>query len=350
MREVNFEYYLLDREDRPKKPLKFSKSNRLNNVTGGNISYSSLGRLKSSLEISMVDIEGSLIDYMNDRIQVIANIDHTPYSLGVFLICSPNREIDSTHTERKLTCYSKLKILDNDKVTSNYYLPSNANVINAVIRLLGNNPYRISSCDKTTSTEREWPVGTSKLDIINDLLDVINYQSLVVDNDGYFTTSKYVQPQDRIVDIKYIEGENSVISPKMTEDFDFFDVPNIFIRCTNDVNISPPLVATYPIQSTNEPVTLDGRLPNVDIKEVADVADIETLYEICKRDAESARSVYSHLQFSTEINTKHGYLNCIEVDCMGIHDKYIETSWSFNLEAGALMEHTVRKVVDLDGN
>lgn len=350
MRKVDFEYYLLDENDQPKKPLSISKSNRLNNVTSGNLSYSSLGRLKSSLEVTIVELENSLIDFMNDRIQVIANIDDTPYSLGVFLICSPNRQIDSTCTNRKLTCYSKLKILDNDKVTSNYYLPAGSNVINAVIRLLGNNPYRIDDCDKTTSTEREWAVGTAKLDIINDLLDVINYQSLVVDVDGYFTTKSYVSPENREVEIQYLEGKDSVISAKMVEDFDFFDIPNIFVRCTNDVNISPPLIATYPIQSGSEPITLDGRLPNVDVQQVTDVSDVETLYEICKRDANNARNAYNHLQFYTEINPKHGYLNCVEVDCMGIHDKYIETSWNFDLSAGALMEHVARKVVDLDAS
>lgn len=350
MRNVNFEYYLLDRNDQPKKPLKISKSNRLNNVISGNLSYSSLGRLKSSLEVNIVDLEGSLIDYMNDRLKVIVNIDDTPYNLGVFLICSPNKQIDSNYTRRKLTCYSKLKILDNDKVTSNYYLPANANVINAVIRLIGNNPYKIESSDKTTSTEREWKVGTPKLDIINDLLDVINYQSLVVDQEGNFITKPYISPENREIEIRYLEGEDSIISPKMVEDFDFFDIPNIFVRCTNDVNITPPLIARYPIQSGSDPITLDGRLPNVDVQEVTDVSDVETLYDICKRDAVSVRSAYSHLEFNTEINPKHGYLNCIEVNCMGIHDKYIETSWSFDLAAGALMSHTARKVVNLDGN
>lgn len=347
MRKIEFEYYLLDQHDQPKKPLKISKSNKLNNVIDGNISYSSLGRLKSSLEVTMIDIDNSFIDYMNDRIMPVAVIDGTPYSLGVFLICSPNRQIDRVETSRKLTCYSKLKILDNDKVTSNYYLPSGANVINAVCRLLGSNKYKINPCEKTTSNEHEWKIGTAKLDIINDLLDIINYQSLTVDNEGYFTSKEYIEPSSRTVEIKYEEGPAGVISAEMVEDFDFFDVPNIFIRCTNDVNINPPMVATYPIQ-TNETITIDGRLPNVDIKEVQDVADIDTLYAICKRDAYEARNAYSHLQFSTDINPVHGYLNCLEINCMGIHDKYIETSWNFNLEVGALMEHTARKVVDLD--
>lgn len=348
MRNIDFEYYLLDKNDNPKMPLKISKSNKLNNILSGNISYSSLGRLKSSLEVTMIDIDSSLIDFRTDRINPIVVIDGTPYSLGVFLISSPSRDIDEVNSTRTLTCYSKLKILDNDKVVSNYYLPTGANVINAVIRLLGNNKYKIAACEKTTSTEHEWEIGTAKLDIINDLLDIINYQSLTVDNDGYFTTKEYVSPENREVEIQYIEGENGVISAEMTEECDYFDVGNIFVRYTNDVNISPSMVATYPIQTGDETITIDGEAPNVNVEEVDDVSDVATLYEIAKRDAYNARNIYSHLTFKTAINPVHGYLNCIEIKCMDIHDKYIETEWSFDLETGALMEHVARKVVDLD--
>lgn len=350
MRNIDFEYYLLDKNDNPKHPLKLSKTNKLNNILSCNITYTSLGRLKASLELTMVDIEGSLIDFRTDRINPVVIIDYTPYSLGVFLISSPSREVDDINSTRTLTCYSKLKILDNDKVTGNYYLPSGSNVINAVRRLLGSNKYKIDDCDKTTSTEHEWAIGTAKLDIINDLLDIINYQSLTVDTDGYFTTNKYVSPENRSIEIKYTEGKDGVISAIMTEECDYYDVPNVFVRHTNDVNISPSMVATYPIQSGSETITIDGEAANVNVEEVSDVSDVTTLYEIAKKDAYNARNIYSHLTFSTEINPQHGYLNCVEVKCGDIHDKYIETEWSFDLEVGALMQHTARKVVDLDAN
>lgn len=348
-RNIEFRYYLLDEEDNPKSPGN-SSTNRLWNVLSGDISYNSLGRLKSSLTIKILEDELLDIDYMNDRIKPVVVIDGIEYILGIFLISSPDRSISGTGSERYLTCYSKLKILDNDKVLSRYYVAAGTNVVNEVIRLLGSNPCNITTSTQTTSTGREWEIGTSKLDIINDLLDVINYNTLLVDTTGIFISYPYKQPEERTHTIEYIEGKDSIIRYDMQEDFDFFDVPNVFVRYTNDLDIDPPIVATYPLQTGSEVITLDGRLPNVSAEEVSDISDYNTLLAKCKRDAFNNRSVYSHLNFETAINPVHGYLDCIWVKVGDINYKYIETSWSFDLAVGARMKHTARRVVDLDAN
>lgn len=347
MRTEEFKYYLLDEYDNPKLTGNGS-TNLLHNVIEGNISYSSLGRLKSSLCVKIQEDELLKIDYMNDRIMPVIVIDGKEYPKGIFLISSPDRNIESYAITRNLTCYSKLKILDNNKITSRYYVPAGSNVVNAITNLLGDEPHSITDSILTTSTDHEWEVGTSKLDIINDLLDIINYVSLIPADDGKFTSYPYKSPNERVHTIEYIEGNDSIILSSMTEDFDFFDTPNIFVRYTNDVDIEPPIIATYPLQTGNIPVTIDGRLPNVDIQEVRDIADQATLYAKCKQDAYNARSVYSHLNFETAINPIHNYLDCVWVKVGDIDYKYIETSWSFNLKIGSLMKHTCRRVVNLD--
>nr|WP_302599765.1 hypothetical protein [uncultured Cellulosilyticum sp.] len=349
MRVEQFKYYLLDHNDNPKLPGN-SSTNLLHNVIEGDISYNSLGRLKSSLTVKIQEDELLNIDYMNDRVKPVAIIDGVEYPLGIFLISSPNRNIESTGVTRTLTCYSKLKILDNDKVLARYYVPSGSNVVNQVINLLGNEPYDIAISEATTNTDHEWEVGTSKLDIINDLLDIINYVSLIPGADGKFISYPYKLPSEREHTIEYVEGNDSIIVSSMVEDFDFFDVPNIFVRYTNSVDIDPPIVATYPLQTGDNPITIDGRAPNVSVEEVSDISDQSTLYAKCKQDAYNARSVYSHLEFSTAINPVHSYLDCIWVKVGDIDYKYIETSWSFNLRAGNLMKHVARRVVNLDAN
>lgn len=350
MRKIEFIYYLLDKNDHPKPPTSLSQSNRLNNVLDGDISYSSLGRLKSSLKVTIKDLDRLEIDYMNDRINPCVVIDGVETSLGIYLISSPSRNIKATGVTRDLTCYSKLALLDRDKVLNRYYIPAGANVVNAVITLLGSNPYHITPSEQTTRVDREWEVGTAKLDIINDLLDVINYTSLIPDRAGKFVAYPYKEPTEREIEIEYQSGTHSIISSDMNEEFDFFDVPNIFIRYTNHVDIHPPLIAVYPIQNGDEPITLDGNAPNVSSEEVIDISDEITLYDKCKKDAYESRSVYSHLNFTTAINPLHDYLSCIQVHVGDIHYKFIETSWSFKLQVGALMKHTCRRVVRLDGN
>lgn len=357
MRIEKFHYYLLDSNDMPK-DTGIGDTNELFNVLEADISYNSLGRLKSSLTVKIMDSEYLNIDYLNDRIKVVMEIDGLFYNKGIYLISSTERNIEPTQTTRFLTCYSKLKILDMDKILTAYYLPKGSNVRTAIVNLLGSNPNNITSSDAALNTDYTATYGTSKLDIINDLLDIINYTSLYVDDNGYFASTPYELPQDRDIDVYYIEGEPHsddednvcrLISGSITEDLDAFDVPNIFFKYTNDVDIDPPITAVYPIQQGDNTTTIDGRAPNVDIEEVSDVSDYATLYAKCKRSAADARSIYSHLEIQTALNPKHGYMTCVNVNVGDIDYKYIETGWSVDLKAGALMKHTLRRVVELDG-
>lgn len=357
MRIEKFHFYLLDEYDQPKST-GIGDTNELFNVLEADISYNSLGRLKSSLTMKIQCSEYLNIDYMKDRVKLVMEIDGVFYDKGIYLISTSTANRTSTGTTRYLTCYSKLKILDKDKVLSSYYLPKGANIYTAIVNLIGDNNYNITPTDKTLNTDYVATIGTAKLDIINELLDIINYNSLIINNNGVFVSYPYVLPADRTVDIYYVDGDPRstdasnvcrLISPIIDEDLDMFDVPNIFIRYTNSVDIDPPITAIYPIQTDpNNPTTIDGLSPNVSSEEVSDIADYATLYAKCKKDATEARSIYSHLEISTAINPLHDYLTCVNVKVDDIDYKYIETSWSMNLKAGDLMKHTLRRVVDLD--
>ena len=74
---------------------------------------------------------------------------------------------------------------------------------------------------------------------------------------------------------------------------------------------------------------------------------METLVADCKKNAYEMTDKYSHIEFQTAINPKHGYMNCIRFKNYDINDKYIETSWSFDCRIGGKMKHTCRKVVNI---
>ncbi len=333
MRTINFRYYLLDNTDTPKLT-GTGDTNELFCVMSADINYSSLGRLKSSLNVNIVLDDRLTIDYLNDRIKVVCVIDNVAYPLGVYLISTTNKQTTDNVKTRGLTCYSKLKILDNDKVDNSYYVAKGTNVIDKVLNLLGDSTSNITGSDSTTSVDRTWEIGTSKLDIINDLLDTINYTTLTVDNEGIFTSKKYVEPSEREANIVY--GDDEILAD-YTEELDAYNVPNVFVKYTSTEEET--IIARYPIEGTT-----DNRPPNVDVEMLTDVADQTTLYSKCKRAAIDSRSIYEHFTFKTPINPLHSYM-----DCIYIHDSnYIETGWSFDLRVGGVMTHECRKVVDLD--
>lgn len=338
VRHVSFQYELLDRNNVFKKDLR--------NIESCSISYKFLSQLKSSASVVMADDKS--IDFLNDRIKAYITLNGVKTPLGVFLLCTPSRDIKETKVTRNITCYSLLQILLDDKIETRLTLPAGTNVVNEIKRQIGAN-YNIADSSQTLLSERIFEVGTSKLEIINDLLSVINYNSLRVDVNGIYITEPYVLPTDRQIDRVYEEGADSIIISDMTDELDLFNVPNVIIRYTNAVDIDPPLTYTYVndnASSITSTVNRDRRI--VDSAET-DASDMVTLQAITKKDAYNYNSVYSHLKFQTAIDTDvlDIFMPTVWVRVGDINDKYSITTIEFKCEVGELAKVEARKVVNI---
>lgn len=333
-----FEYILYSKEGVYIRPLR--------NVLDAEVSYSSLGRLKSSATITMTDFDDS-IDFLNDQIQINCYINEVKYSIGRFLISSPRRDIQGGEVTRVCDCFSRLLILDEDKLELRKVLPAGTNIIAEVKRIL--QPFGdidIPDNALVTSTVREWEIGAPILDIINDLLASVNYTSLRVDSLGRWKSEAYVVPTERAIQVTYVDNEASIIYRELSEDIDIFNVPNVVIRYTNDPDINPPLIARYENNSNYSPTSIQARGRRiVNAEPVSNVADLQTLQDITKRDAYELTDKYSHVEFSTAINPIHDYLTCVYLKCYDVDSKFIETSWSIKCQAGGEMTHRVRRIV-----
>ena len=337
-RTERFEYLLYDKEGVFKRSLK--------NVMSAEVSYSSLTRLKSSATITLTDFNDG-IDFLNDQVQINVYLDGVMSGLGRFLISSPRRDISSGEVTRTCDCYSKLLILDEAKTETRNVILAGTNIIAEVKRILQNyGTYTILDNVGTTSTDREWEIGTPMLTIVNDLLGTANYTSLRVDNVGNFVSNEYILPTDREIEINYTDDDSSIIYRDLSEDIDIFAVPNVIIRYTNDPDINPPLIAKYENNSFDSPTSIISRGRRiVNAESVSDVADLQTLQDITKRVAYDLTDKYAHVEFSTAINPLHGYLTCLYLKCYDISSKMIETSWRIECQTGGKMTHVCRRVI-----
>lgn len=338
MRYTSFQYELLDKNNVFKR--------RLNNIESCSISYKFLSQLKSSATITMTD--DASIDYLNDRIKVYITINGTQTPLGVFLMSTPSRDIDDTKTTRSITCYSLLQALLDDKIEARLTLPIGTNVVNEVKRQIGGN-YSIDDSIQTLLSERTYEIGTSKLEIINDLLSIINYNSLRVDVNGVYVTEPYVLPTDREVDKVYEEGTDSIILAEMTDELDLFSVPNVIVRYTNSVDIVPPLSYTYVNDNASSVTSTVNRGRRIVDAQETNATDMTTLVAITKKDAYEYNSIYSHLTFSTAIDTDvlNIYMPTVWIKVGDINDKYSITSIEFKCDVGELTKIESRKVVNI---
>lgn len=340
-RRISFRYELYDKDSVFKK--------MLDTVQNCRITYNSLSTLKYSANLTMT--EDGDVDYFNDQIRVVCIVKkgstNMEFPLGMFLISSPGRNIKSNSITRSIDMYSRIQILNDQKVESRYFVQAGVNIVSEVIRLLGTHLYRISPSSKTTAVSREWEIGTPYITVINDLLDSINYTSLRVGADGYFEATPYVLPQDREVEIEYMDDIDSVLSPDMNDELDLFDVPNVFVRYTNNAE-GENIVSRYENTNPESPTSIPSRGRRIVSCESVEAADISALTEITRRAASDASQVYNHVTFSTAIMPIHSYMNALFLRHKEIiSGRYIETSWELECKAGAMMSHTARRIINV---
>ena len=199
------------------------------------------------------------------------------------------------------------------------------------------------------SSDLEFEIGTEKLRVINELLQEINYTSLWVDENGYYTAKPYILPNEREIEYTYADDKLSIMYPGIEEELDLFNVPNKFIVVASNPE-SSPLVSRYENINPKSLTSIPSReRVIVDYREVDDIANQEALDEYTKRIAYEANQVFGYVNFNTIIMPFHSYSDLLEIknSILGIEANYVETRWRMKLKAGTQMEHTARRVIQI---
>ncbi|MGG4499025.1 hypothetical protein [Brevibacillus reuszeri] len=347
-RTFHFRYELLDSQNQVKATLL--------NIQAANIKYNALAQIKRTASFSLLD-DGS-INFLSDRIKPYALLrmpdgGWTEWPLGVFIPTTPPRKADPTGTIfRDVEAYDLLQVLVDDKVEDRYTVVAGKNYIAEIKVLLdsaGITAQNLTATTKTLPATRDWDPGTTKLQIINDLLGAINYRSLWFDENGIAIAQPYVAAAERASEYTYRDDDDSVIFPEAQQTLDLFSVPNKWVLVVSEAD-RPPLVSIYTNNNLGSPTsTISRGRTIVDYRRSQEAADQATLDARAQRIASEASQVYESVDFETAIMPMHSDMDCLtlEFSALGIADKYLESSWEFELSVGARMKHHIRKVVNV---
>lgn len=219
-RSTSFYFDLLDQTDAP--------IGRLDGVTGGKLDWLATAVIKGGGQIAVVDIAQD-IDWLTARLKPYMVIEGLPpQPLGVYLAAEAPETWDSGRSWG-VKLLDKTTILDQDTVSATYGLAAGTVVTTAIIALIesaGITNHAVTASVKTLDGDLVWSVGTSKIRIINDLLDLINYFSLFANFEGQMVAQPYIVPANRPLFYEFIDGSTSIYSPQFAKDADIFGIPN----------------------------------------------------------------------------------------------------------------------------
>lgn len=348
-REIKFKFELLNRYD-----IKIGEFEALE--SGNSINFDSMTDIKRTAQFKFKENELQDVDWLNDRVRPVFYLkmpdeNYAEWQQGIFIMSSPTRKYDFG-IWREIEAYDTSLILKEDKFTNRYFIPANTkytDAITSIVNSAGIVKVNITASTATLGTDKEFEIGTTKLDAVNQLLTEINYTSIWVDNNGYFISKPYILPMERDADYSYKTDSLSVIYDNAVNSLDLFNVPNSWVVTASNPE-KTALVSTYTnSELTSKTSTVNRGRTIVDYQKIDDIFDQSTLDAYTKRLAYNASQVYETLNFETWCMPHHSFQDVLFVEYknLNISSKYLETSWQMELAAGGKMQHSARRVINI---
>ena len=246
-------FELLDSQDRP-------IDDRLDGVTGGSAEVVAQSALGGSGSLTLDHRRD--IDWMSHRVRAIFHTADSSWPFGTYLLSSPAENHTAFGVTYSVGLLTKMNVVSEDTVEDRYSLPEGTQVVPTVLALIestGETRVAVTDSDSVLTSGLTWEAGTSKLKIINDLLQSAGYWSLWCDGSGQFRVEPYTDPASRPVAFEFEHGERSLHFPDWGRAQDHTSVPNRFVAVGQGDEESAPLVGVATNEDPTSPYSFQAR-------------------------------------------------------------------------------------------
>jgi hypothetical protein len=301
-----------------------------------------------ALDYSCAELDAGVIS-SGTRIKQYAE-----FPLGVFIAATPTRTSEDGAEVWSIEAYDRTIILSEDGFEAPYYIAAGEKYIDAVVDILvsaGITNVVISDYSETRlPADREFDVGTTKLEAANALLSEISYNPVYCDVEGRFVIEAHKEISPARIDFTYRADDMSTIGLNTESETDYYQVPNVFIAtCTNpdlDVDYRSVYINDNPASAYS--TVRRGRRIISEIYQPEQIAGQEELDAYIRREAyERIQAAGETITFATALMPVHGRADTIALQHPDASGTFREIAWTLPLEAGGEMEHVARRAVML---
>ena len=338
------------------------------------LSWGLYAAVKGSGNLRVADLDFAQAGFMTIRDVAIQSVRLRPVLLieglpeipfGVFLVSAAPEDWSDTGRVLNLELLDRATVLDQDAVEESYTVAAGTVILSAVAAVIvsaGESITVDASVTDTLSSAMVWPAGTTKLQIVNDLLGALNYNSLWVDGIGNFQTTPYLVPAKRSLSYELlnvprelVDGEQSIYSQEWSRDKDLFDVPNKVIAVQSASGDVPALTGTYTNTDPDSPFSYPSRgrwitkvLDGVQTPAGTDAVVIAFL------EAKAQRSLIASSAVQAAVSVKHLPIPARVSEVMrfanvpaGIDARHVATSIKLDANPLGLMTTALQEVLSL---
>lgn len=293
------------------------------------------------------------VDWASARLRPWRQVEGLdPWPLGVYLPEMPEQAWDGWHETRRIDLVGKLVALADDLQPRMVTYPAGTVVTTAVREQLvasGQPGAAVTDSTETLRSPMTWDPNTSRLRIINDLLDSIGYSALWDDGHGIMHADPYVRPAQRPIAYDLLDDERSIYTPAVTITEDVGSIPNRVIATASAEGLDDPLVAVWENRDPASPYSIPSRGRVIPFTEDAgEVTSQKVLDEYARRRG---------IEKSSATRTVQVTIGPVPIDLSeavrwrhmpsGTEARHVVTAWRVPLEETGLASLTLREVVDL---
>lgn len=328
----------------------------LDGVTGGSLEYSNATTLRASGTLTYAGAAD--VDWLHTLVKpwysaTFPDGTSASWPLGVFIPAAPTAQYGDGTVSRDVELQSLLQVLDEDAMEKTYGLAAGT-VVTAAVRslitgagMVGGGKVAGTDSPETLRSPLVWEPGTSRLRIINDLLDAINYFSLTVDANGVYRLDPYTTPTARGSAWDFTDDPTaSIYSPTFSHSRDYFGVPNKVVAISQGDGDAPSLTATSSNTDARDPLSIPSRGRTVthveDNVEATSQAVLQGIADRRRLELAQVSSVVEISHAMVPLDPNDGVT--FKRTPAGIDLRGVVQKTSIECSPGALMRTTIREV------
>jgi hypothetical protein len=295
--------------------------------------------------------EAAELDPLTDIVRVTVDVRDggawVPCPVGSFCLTMPRFTVREDGVRQwEVEAFDLTRLLLDSTTTAAYAVPAGANCVAAAAAVLAGLglPAQLEPSSAVLAAPRQWPAGTPWLDVVNGLLQAANCYALWFDR---FGVARSMPARDlATVQPAVTYGPAQMLTGTAAVESELTRLANRVVAVVRD----PALPAWSAVAENTDPNSALGipRLGKVFTKvlEVESAASQAALQGIAERYLREQAGIYRRMTFTTLLDPRRDAHEVYEVEAPApAGGRWWTRGHRFSLEPGAVMEHTVARVI-----
>lgn len=295
----------------------------------------------SSVAGKWLEVDNSF-DMFSDRLRPVMIVNGEEYNFGDYMVIAAPLTDDGKEYLYEVEAYDETMMLKQAALTERKYYAAGTSyltIIGSMLTDCGLSKVIEDPTDAHITIDHEYAIGKPYLEIINELLDEINYSHIYAGQSGYI----YLTQNGTKTKADYVYNDDgSMIVDSIQSDTDIYSLPNVVIGFVSSPDI--PTVMKYKRVNDNPKSvisTVRRGYNVVESFELNDCPDLATLQLAVDNKFLESTQATETAQITTMPDDNHPHGSYVSLGQNGMNTLFREVGWS--MEFGGKMTHSLQR-------